>query len=565
MAYLTLYRKYRSQVFADLVGQEHIIRTLTNAIENDRLTHAYLFSGPRGTGKTSTARILAKSLNCRTGKTITPCNICDVCKGITDGSSMDVIEIDAASNRGIDEMRQIREKVVYAPVEGKYKVYIIDEVHMLTEPAFNALLKTLEEPPSHTIFVLATTDPQKVPATILSRCQRLDFGRIPNHQIAAHLQYIAGKEQIKMEEKAASMIAVHADGGLRDAISLMDQIIAFSGNTITSDDVITIIGSYSSEFLFALAEKTADMDIQSLLEELDRIVNQGRNIVQIVRDLIDFYRSMMFVKLGSLKSVQLSKEAIASLQLLAARYTMLRIKTVITTLAKAELDMRWHPNARLLLEIAFMDLTTLSEPEPALPQPPVSPAARVTALSPVVAPALQPASPRPVPPVAAPIPAVTQPPQRPDTSPATSADPAPLRAQPPAPAPPQPLAEPLPPPGTLSLPSVKHHWSDIINKLKSMKKIKIFSFMQECEPYKVEDGKVFLSFKEKYQFHRDQLAMKENSDVVLDVFRGVFGPDVSLEYVIGKGMSVAAVQAEEKQQQTDEISNLVSLFDGHVL
>ncbi|MEM5794931.1 MAG: DNA polymerase III subunit gamma/tau, partial [Bacillota bacterium] len=249
MAYIALYRQWRPQDFEQLVGQEHISTTLKNAITSNRIAHAYLFSGPRGTGKTSTAKIMAKALNCLQGPTIHPCNACDRCKRIIDGSSMDVLEIDAASNRGIDEIRELREKVKFTPVDGRYKVYIIDEVHMLTTEAFNALLKTLEEPPAHAIFILATTEPHKIPATILSRCQRYDFRRIDSEAISGRLLKVLQEMSIEAEPEALGVIARFAEGGLRDALSILDQCIAFSGDRITVEDVRSMLGLAGDEWL----------------------------------------------------------------------------------------------------------------------------------------------------------------------------------------------------------------------------------------------------------------------------------------------------------------------------
>src|SRR5580700_5162936 len=245
--YQVLARKWRPQQFDDVVGQEHVTTTLKNAIEQNRLAHAYLFVGPRGIGKTSTARIFAKALNCVKGPTATPCDKCDNCLEITEGRSLDVLEIDGASNNGVDQVRELRETVRYAPARGKFKIYIIDEVHMLTTQAFNALLKTLEEPPAHVKFIFATTEPQKVLPTILSRCQRFDLHRIPANLIAKHLQFIAGKEKIALEPAAAHAIARGAEGGLRDAESMLDQLVAFCGEKISENDVLDVFGFTSEQ------------------------------------------------------------------------------------------------------------------------------------------------------------------------------------------------------------------------------------------------------------------------------------------------------------------------------
>ena len=247
MSYQVFARKYRPQTFDDLVGQEHVTRTLKNAVEQNRLAHAYLFVGPRGIGKTSVARILAKALNCIHGPTITPCGVCDSCREITGGNSLDVLEIDGASNNGVEQVRELRDNVRYAPAKGKYKIYIIDEVHMLTSQAFNALLKTLEEPPEHVKFIFATTEPQKVLPTILSRCQRFDLHRIPARLIAQHLQLIAQKEKVKLDPAAAWAIARGAEGGMRDAESMLDQLVAFCGETIAESDVLNVFGFTSEQ------------------------------------------------------------------------------------------------------------------------------------------------------------------------------------------------------------------------------------------------------------------------------------------------------------------------------
>ena len=296
MAYMALYRKWRPQDFSDLIGQEHISETLSNAITTGKVAHAYLFSGPRGTGKTSTAKILAKALNCEHGPTPSPCNNCVCCQKINDGSFMDVFEIDAASNRGIDEIRDLRETVKFAPVDGRYKVYIIDEVHMLTTEAFNALLKTLEEPPAHVVFILATTEVHKVPVTIQSRCQRYDFKRITQKDILQRLISIAEQMNINVDKEALSIIAIQADGGMRDALSLLDQCLAFTKDKLTVDEVRKVLGLVGHDWIWQITDALSNKDAQTILTILDNVIAQGKEIKQLLNELILHFRSIMLYK-----------------------------------------------------------------------------------------------------------------------------------------------------------------------------------------------------------------------------------------------------------------------------
>lgn len=304
MSYQALYRKYRSQRFDEMVGQEVVARTLKNAIITDQISHAYLFSGPRGTGKTSAAKIFAKAINCPNQTDGEPCNTCDICQAVTNGSLEDVIELDAASNNGVDEIRDIRDKSTYAPSRAKYKVYIIDEVHMLTTGAFNALLKTLEEPTENVVFVLATTEIQKIPATILSRVQRFAFRAITSHDITRHLSEVLTAEGVSFDEAAVALIANAADGGMRDALSTLDQALSFAENGLTLDVALLVTGAISKQALDAYITAIADQQVEDALTQLDTIFADGKNMIRFTEDLMAHFRDML---LADTPTVNVSK------------------------------------------------------------------------------------------------------------------------------------------------------------------------------------------------------------------------------------------------------------------
>ena len=358
MPYIALYRKWRPTTFRGLVGQEHIAHTLSNAITSGRIGHAYLFSGPRGTGKTSTAKIFAKALNCEHGPTPAPCNECRNCQKINDGSSMDVFEIDAASNRGIDEIRDLRETVKFAPVDGRYKVYIIDEVHMLTSEAFNALLKTLEEPPGQVVFILATTEIHKVPATIQSRCQRYDFRRITVNDIEQRLAYIVKETGAKAEDEALALIAVQADGGMRDALSILDQCIALSGEKgVTADLVRQILGLVGQSWMVKLASAIASADTASVLSVIDELVTLGKDLKQVVSELLLHFRSiMLYQAAGTTENMGMSNEAEDVLREQAHLFSRRRLMQMMRRLHDAMAELRWSPQPRITVEAAFLSL-----------------------------------------------------------------------------------------------------------------------------------------------------------------------------------------------------------------
>ena len=360
LSYLALYRKYRPYIFDDVIGQEHIVRTLSNQINSKRIAHAYLFCGSRGTGKTSIAKIFSRAVNCERPVNGSACGNCETCKKLNEPGNMNVIEIDAASHNGVDNIREINEEVKYTPPVGKYKVYIIDEVHMLSIGAFNALLKTLEEPPEHVIFLLATTDPQKIPVTILSRCQRFDFKRIVSVQIENALLEYMKKEEVEIDQGALSYIARLADGGMRDALSLLEQSISFYfGEKITLEKVLYLVGAVDRTILFSTIEAIIEKDSPKVLKLCDDINSSGRSIAQFVTDLLQHTRNLMVAKTtnGSTEVLDYSHEYILRLKEQAEKISIDELMRYLKNIGELEYELRTSISPRILLEISLLKLT----------------------------------------------------------------------------------------------------------------------------------------------------------------------------------------------------------------
>jgi len=343
------------------MGQKHITQTLQNAISQKRVAHAFLFTGARGVGKTSTARILAKALNCEKGPKINPCNQCANCQEITNGSSMDVIEIDGASNRGIDEIRELRENVRYTPAKSHYKIYIIDEVHMLTKEAFNALLKTLEEPPPHIVFIFATTEPHKIPATILSRCQRYDFKRIPLREIRESLQRIVGEEQIQISQRGLISISRESEGSLRDAQSLLDQVIAYAGKNILDDDIAEVLGLIDRKILNDTIEAIADKDAERCMEIIEYVYHFGHDLQHFCRELLQYLRNLILIKVSQHPEglIELPEEELESYKKQAEKFQFDQLNHLFSLLLKGEQEIAQSTFPRTMLELTLIRMATL--------------------------------------------------------------------------------------------------------------------------------------------------------------------------------------------------------------
>ena len=362
MGYLVTARKWRPQVFSSVAGQEHITETLKNAIKNNRIAHAYLFTGPRGVGKTTTARIFAKALNCTNLKNAEPCNECDNCKDIQNSQLLDIIEIDGASNRGIDEVRTLRESVKYAPTRGKYKIYIIDEVHMLTKESFNAFLKTLEEPPEHTIFIFATTDVHKVPLTIISRCQRFDFRRIQMDTIKETLLQIAKAENIKIDDKTLTIISKKADGALRDAESYFDQVVSFCGDKIDSETVAKMLNLINDEIYFEISDAILNKNFKSVFEVTNKIYGNGWDFIDFMEGLIEHFRNIMTVILTEKTSLTETADVYRNRYMdYIDKFSEGDLLRVLNFLTKVQQELKYSQNQKLKIEIALSHLIALEK------------------------------------------------------------------------------------------------------------------------------------------------------------------------------------------------------------
>jgi DNA polymerase-3 subunit gamma/tau len=366
MSYLVLARKYRPQTFEQVIEQNHVIRTLSNAISADRVAHAVLFSGPRGTGKTTVARILAKAMNCKKGPISEPCNRCRSCAEITSGNAVDVFEIDGASNNSVDQVRELRENIKYMPAHSLYKIYIIDEVHMLSVPAFNALLKTLEEPPSHVMFIFATTEPHKIPITILSRCQRHDFRRLSLNSMIEHMAHICREENFKIADESLVLIAREATGSMRDALSLLDQVLACFKGAVDHDQVLDILGVIDRKYVFDLCDTILRGDISIILNILDEVYNRGHDLKKLYTNLLEHFRNLIVVKMGQNASnlVDLPQSELDQMVAQTRHVSAAVLNQIFDYLYREAVSIRLSADAKLALEMAFIRMDQI---KPALP------------------------------------------------------------------------------------------------------------------------------------------------------------------------------------------------------
>lgn len=471
-----LYLKYRPHTFSEVEGQEHVTTTLKNALALNRIAHAYLFTGPRGTGKTTMARLLAKAVNCLSENSDKPCNTCAVCVAINEERMLDLIEIDAASNTSVDDIRDLRDKVDYRPGEARFKVYVIDEIHMLSTSAFNALLKTLEEPPPHVIFVLATTDPQKIPATVISRVQRFDFRRLTLPEISARLNEIARKENLSVEPAAIELIARQATGAMRDAISLLDQLNAYGSDEITLAQVQGLLGAASSQIVGELVARLAEKNVARGLALIGNAVDGGADPRQLGRELVEYLRGLMLIKMGSEDALTLSAESLAEMTERAGQFATEGIVRAIRLFNQAGLELRASAHPTLPLEIAFVEATLEEQvaPRPAAPTPPrLTPPAPRPRVSAPAKPALK-----------------NDAPANPIASEATAADSSPFTVE-----------------------SLTTNWSRILGYVRQYNKM-AEALLRDAEPLKVEEDLLVLGFH--HELHAKRFEDEAKGGAILE-------------------------------------------------
>ena len=511
MSYTVFALKWRPQDFDSIVGQNHIVNTLKNAIQKNRLAHAYLFTGPRGVGKTSTARILAKALNCKDGPTITPCQKCPSCLEINQGRALDVIEIDGASNRGIDEIRALRENVKFSPTHGKYKIYIIDEVHQITPDGFNALLKTLEEPPQFVKFIFATTHPQKVISTIVSRCQRMDFRRITVIEIIAQLEKIAREEKISVDEEVLAAIAKSSDGSLRDAESVLDQLVSFSKGKVSLKDAISVLGMVEQDVLFALTDKIIYKDPQGALELFNEIIDDGKDPGVFLSNFIEHFRNLMVAKVSKAdaKLVDLPQEICDRLLKQSQLLTLEDIFIAFNILVSTQEMTKRLDSQRIPLEISLVRLAYKNQPS--------IPKANTELKSKVVLENKEPVILNETVKVV------------PDHNP------------------------------VVSLENIKNVWGNIVSNLAKIK-MSVSTYLSEGNPTKVQGEVLTVAFPKNYSLHKESLDRKENKLIIEKAIFECCNANLRVNFIL----------AEEVRPGTDAHSNpfiksALEMFGGRVV
>ena len=521
MSYIVFALKWRPKNFDEIIGQDAIVARLKNAIQKDRLGHANLFSGPRGVGKTSTARILAKALNCKNGPTANPCCVCPACIDIAGGRSLDVIEIDGASNRGIDEIRTLRENVKFAPTQGKYKIYIIDEVHQITPDGFNALLKTLEEPPAFIKFIFATTHPHKVIPTILSRCQRFDFRRISVMETIAQLEKIARAEKIGIDRNVLLAIAKSSDGSLRDSESILDQLVSFAKDKVSLDDVVLMLGLVEQDTLFAIADKIINKDARGALELFNNIIDGGKDISNFLTNLIEHFRNLMIAKITQAdpKLIDLPKDICDKLLQQANIFSMEEIFSVFNTLVNTQEMAKRFDSLRIPLEISLVKLAHDKK------------GSNLNLAGP----------------------------------PKHSGNPGPVSIEKKSPAPEPEIKKEDSAPGAVaqfqfaSLDNVKSIWRNIVDNLSKIK-MSAATYLDDGLPTKMENNVLTVSFPMSHPLHKETLEGKDNKAIIEKIFSELLNTNIRVNFILSK-----EVAQKDSHETNTFLKSALDMFNGRVI
>ncbi|NFT93285.1 DNA polymerase III subunit gamma/tau [Clostridium botulinum] len=539
MGYTALYREWRPKTFNDVVGQEHITITLKNEILNDRIAHAYLFCGTRGTGKTSTAKVMAKALNCFNLQNGEPCNECEMCKKINEGLSMDVTELDAASNNGIDRIRDIIDDTKYPPQEGKYKIYILDEVHMLSGGAVNAFLKTLEEPPSNVIFILATTDPQKLPITILSRCQRFDFKRINQKDISDRLRKITEAQNVNVDDKSLDLIARVADGAMRDSLSILDQAIAMGDNNIKYDDLISILGLVTNEYLFDITNSIVDRNIEKAMVIIDKLVFSGKDIHLFIKDLIGHFRNLLMVKVSNTPE-EILDMSLENIELIKEQGKKIRIEEImrgIRILQEGEANSKVSKQSRLYLELSIIKMCKIeydTSSEVML--------ARINKLEEnIKSGKIQLVSNNQIHENIASNDKVSNNKVKAQEKqikkePSVVNDEANVNVN-----------------SSLTIDNIKRAWSEILEAFKAKRAMVVYASIVTARPYKFENGVATMLYEASYAFNKERLEKLEYKKLVNEVFSEVLKDKIIVRYEVEDNKSDESSKEELLKQRLDGI------------
>ncbi|WP_027626460.1 DNA polymerase III subunit gamma/tau [Clostridium lundense] len=508
MSYTALYREWRPKIFKDVIGEQHITVTLKNQIKSNRIAHAYLFCGTRGTGKTSTAKILAKAVNCLNLQDGEPCNECEMCKKINSNLLIDVTELDAASNNGVDKIREIVEEVNYPPREAKYKVYIMDEVHMLSSGAVNAFLKTLEEPPANVIFILATTDPQKLPITILSRCQRFDFKRIKSEDIFERLRLIVKEQGVLADDKSLNLIARMSDGAMRDALSVLDQAISMSDGKIEYDKVINMLGLVTNENLIRLTDSIIDKNIEGSVKVIEEVVLSGKDIHYFIRDMINHMRNLLMIKVSKNPNeiLDMSEENIELLKEQSSKIRIEEIMRNIRILQEAEDQAKWTKQSRIYIELAIIKmckieydtskeviLSRLNKIEEAIKNGEIKISGEKV---------------------------ISKVPKK--SKDQTNND---VVMQ---------SVKQFNPDSKLNIDIVKKSWRDILETFKARRHMVLYASLMTAQPIECKNGVILLKYEEQYAFNKQRLEKEENKKVAEEIFSEVLKERIGIKYIIEK-------------------------------